>query len=240
MTRLRYHAAWICVLVLTAGCASYTTPGGPVDLTGIQSAEIRELMAREAAATFPAIVTFARVQSPGYQSLSSETYGTGRYVVITNRELMSDARIEEFAQWEAVRSVAPLSRLLIAANLDSMDDLRVASAQLKADIVVVFTLDTSFRVDGKSIGPLSLISLGLMRDRETVVNTTASAVFVDVRTGFVYGVAEGSASEKQTTNAWNSINAVDQGRLNTEREAFTRLLAEMARTWSGLVAEHAR
>lgn len=77
-----------------------------------------------------------------------------------------------------------------------------------------------------------------MRDRETVVNTTASAVFVDVRTGFVYGVAEASASEKQITNAWDSVNAADQGRVNTEREAFDRLLRELERTWTRIVTEH--
>lgn len=221
-----------------SGCASYTTPGGPVDLAGIQSADIQELMAREAAATFPASVSFARVQSPGYQSLTAETYGNGSYLVVTNRELMSDARIEEISGWAEVRGVSPLSRLLIPSRLNSIDDLRTASASLKSDVLIAFTLDTSFRVDGKSIGPLSVISLGLMRDRETVVHTTASAVFVDVRTGFVYGVAEATASEKQTTNAWNSVNAADQGRLNTEREAFEGLVRELERTWASILAEH--
>lgn len=227
-----------CILLGISGCASYTTPGGPVDLAGIQSADIKELMSREAAATFPASVAFVRVQSAGYQSQTAETYGAGRYVVLTNRELMSDARIEEISEWDAVRGVSPLSRLLIPSRLNSIDDLRAASASLKADVLIVFTLDTSFRVDGKSIGPLSVISLGLMRDRETVVNTTASAVFVDVRTGFVYGVAEATASEKQTTNAWDTANAADQGRLNTEREAFDGLLRELERTWTSIVAEH--
>lgn len=236
--RLFLSALIVCILLGLSGCASYTTPGGPVDLTGIQSADIRELMSREAAATFPASVSFARVQSPRYESLTSETYGNGQYVVVTSRELMSDARIEEIRRWDAVRSVSPLSRLLIPSSLNSIDDLRTASASLKSDVLIVFTLDTSFRVDGKSIGPLSVISLGLMRDRETVVSTTASAVFVDVRTGFVYGVAEATVSKAQITNAWDSINAADQGRLQTEREAFDGLFQELKRTWSSIVSEH--
>jgi hypothetical protein len=236
--RLYSSALVVLILLGLSGCASYTTPGGPVDLTGIQSADIRELMSREAAAGFPALVSFARVQSPGYESLSAETHGNGSYVVVTNRELMSDARIEEISRWNSVRGVSPLSRLLIPSRLNNIDDLRTASANLKADVLIVFTLDTSFRVDGESIGPLSVISLGLMRDRETVVNTTASAVFVDVRTGFIYGVAEATASEKQTTNAWNSVNAADQGRLNTEREAFNGLIRELEKTWANIVTEH--
>ena len=41
---------------------------------------------------------------------------------------------------------------------------------------------------------MSAVSLGLMRDRETVVSSTASATIIDVRTGFVYGVAEATAN----------------------------------------------
>ncbi len=227
----------IAVLML-CGCASYTTPGGPVDLTGIQSADIRELMSREPAAAFPARVAFARIQSPGYESMTSSVYGDGSYVVVTNRELMSDDDLETVGRWPGVSGISPLSRLLIPARLNDIDDLRTATANLKADVLVVFTLDTSFRVDGKSIGPLSVVSLGLMRDRETVVNTTASAIFVDVRTGFVYGVSEATASEKQTTNAWNTVNAADQGRLNTEREAFRKLMHALDDTWENIVAEH--
>lgn len=229
---------FLVAAALASGCASYTTPGGPVDLSGIQSAEIAELMAREPAASFPAILSFARVQSPGYESMTAETYGNGSYVVVTNRELMSDETIDRIGQWPSIRGLSPLSRLLIPSSLNSIDDLRTASASLKSDILVVFTLDTSFRVDGKSIGPLSVISLGLMRDRETVVNTTASAIFVDVRTGFIYGVAEATASERQTTNAWDTINAADQGRLNTERDAFNGLMSELEKTWGNIVAEH--
>ena len=225
-------------LLGVSGCASYTTPGGPADLTGIQSADIRELMSREAAARFPASLSFARVQSQDYESQTARTYGDGQYVVITNRELMSDASIEEMTRWPGVRGIAPMSRLLIPARLNSIDDLRTASASLKADVLIVFTLDTSFRVDGKSIGPLSVVSLGLMRDRETAVTTTASAVLIDVRTGFVYGVAEATASERQVTSAWSSANAADQGRLKTEREAFDGLLRELEKTWANVVAEH--
>lgn len=221
-----------------SGCASYTTPGGPVDLTGIQSADIRELMSREPAAVFPAGLSFARVQSPAYRSMTAETYGSGAFAVVANREFMTDAILQDIAGWPSVTAIAPLTRLLTPTQLNDIDDLRTASARLKSDILIVFTLDTTFRVDGKSIGPLSVISLGLLRDRETVVSTTASAVFVDVRSGFVYGVAESTAAEKQVTSAWGNINVVDQARLVTERQAFDGLLRELETTWKGIVAEH--
>jgi hypothetical protein len=51
-------------------------------------------------------------------------------------------------------------------------------------------------------------------------------------------VAEATASERQTSNAWNTVNAADQGRLGTEREAFEGLVRELQRTWTAIVAEH--
>lgn len=227
------------VLLVLGGCASYVTPGGPVDLAAIRSPEIRDLMSRDAAASFPARIAFARVQSPGYRSGSATTFGSGAFSIVTTREFMQDKEIESLKAWPALAAIAPLNRLLLPSNLESLDDLRTAAASLKADIVLIFTIDTSFRVDGRNIGPLSVISLGLLRDRETIVTSTASAIFVDVRTGFVYGAAEATQSEKKTTSAWGTVNAVDQGRLITERAAFEGLRLEMAETWTAIVDEHA-
>jgi hypothetical protein len=152
---------------------------------------------------------------------------------------MLESQLDEIKGWPEIRGATPLNRLLIQSQLHSLDDLRAASANLKSDVLLVFTIDTFFRVDGKSIGPLSVVSLGLMRDRETVVTTTASAVFIDVRSGFVYGTAEATASETKRTSAWGSSSAVDQSRLVTERDAFAALLKELTKTWISIVAEHA-
>lgn len=229
------HSATLLLLVLViSGCASYTTPGGPVDITGIQSYDIREQMSRNPAADFPALLTVARVQSTGYRSKTASTYGSGNFVVVTNRELLSDDHFELAGEWNGVRGISPLSRLLIPPRLSDIGDLRVASAALRADILVLFTIDTTFHVDGKSIGPLSVLSLGLLRDRETVVYTTASAILVDVRTGFVYGVAESTASERQPSSVWTNERTADQARLRTERDAFDGLFGELDRTWQSI------
>jgi hypothetical protein len=235
---MKRAATFLLLLLSLSGCASYTTPGGPVDMTGIQSYDIREQMARKSAASFPALVTFARVQSTGYQSPTASTYGSGSYVVITNRELMSEEQFDRVGDWTGIRGVSPLSRLLIPPRLNDIEDLRVASAALKADILILFTVDTSLRVDGKTIGPLSVVSLGLLRDRETVVNTTASAILVDVRTGFVYGVAESTAGERQPSSVWTNASTADQARLRTERSAFDGLMNEIHRAWLSITREN--
>jgi hypothetical protein len=93
----------------------------------------------------------------------------------------------------------PINRLLLPPKLDSLDDLRLASAQVQADIVLVYTLDTSFRIQGRGYGPLAAISLGVVPDRDAYITSTASALFIDVRTGFIYSVAESTAKASGLT-----------------------------------------
>ena len=60
------------------GCASYTTPGGGVRLNELADSDINELMSKQPAALFPANISVARVQAPGYQSYKVRSFGTGR------------------------------------------------------------------------------------------------------------------------------------------------------------------
>ena len=227
----------LCLLIL-AGCAHYQTPGGAVSLTGIESQDVRELFTREAAAQFPANISIVRVQAAGYIPRRGSTHGTGAFTVLTTREFLLEDEYRSMNEWPSVQNVAPLSRLLIPTHLTSLDDLRRSSAALKTDILLVFTIDTNFRVDGKSIGPLSVVSLGWLNDRETVVSSTASAAIIDVRTGFVYGVAEATADETKRASAWSSSSKVDQSRNKTEAKAFDDLITELERTWVDIVVEN--
>lgn len=227
----------LCLLTL-AGCAHYQTPGGAVSLAGIESQDVQDLFTREAAARFPANIAIARIQAAGYIPRRGSTQGTGAFTVVATREFMLDDSLESMTRWPSVQGVAPLSRLLIPSHLTSLEDLRRSSATLKTDILLVFTIDTTFRIDGKSIGPMSIVSLGMLRDRQTIVSSTASAAIIDVRTGFVYGIAEATADETKRTSAWSSGAAVDQSRNKTESVAFYGLLTELEQTWANIVVEH--
>ena len=77
-------------ILILGGCASYTTPGGSVQLSELAETDINELMSKEPAANFPANISIARVQAPGYQSYKVGSFGTGRYSVVTTREVESE------------------------------------------------------------------------------------------------------------------------------------------------------
>lgn len=225
-------------LLALAGCSvAYTTPGAGMQMETLAKGDIRERLERKPAANFPANLAVVRVQAPGYRSYSQRGYGRGRYSVVTTRDIETQADFERIAKLPRVAGVAPVSRLLLPENLQSDEDLRVAAASLRADMLLVYTFDTSFATDESVMAPLRLVHLGLLPDQMARITTTASAAIFDVRTGFVYGAAEATAHEEHITSLWTNSAAVDQSRQATEKKAFGELLKEIETAWSGVVKQ---
>ena len=228
------------VSLVLSGCASYVTPGGPVNLGAINRVDIAEVASRKPAANFPATIAIVRIQAPQYRSYTSDAVGKGSFSVVATQELLTEEQLQSLSRWPSVTTVVPISRLLLPATLNSVDDLRLAAAKLQADIVLVYTIDTAFRVQGRAYGPLSVISLGLVPDRDAYVTSTASALFTDVRTGYTYGVAEATAKASGLTNAWGSRDTIDKKRLDAEQRAFLLLISEAEKTWQGIAGGRLR
>ncbi|MBX3695848.1 MAG: hypothetical protein KF790_11825 [Steroidobacteraceae bacterium] len=233
----RCVAVAVALVALLAGCATYTTPGGAVSIPQITDADIAEALAKEPAAAFPARLVVARVQAPGYASYSNRGLGAGRYSVVTNRDIETEADFARLGAMNGVAAVAALNRLLLPANLETARELRTAAAQLRGDILLLYTIDTSFRTDKQQIGPLQAVSLGFFPNRKSTVTATCSAAFVDVRTGYVYGVAEATVSESQRSDSWSTESAIERARHSAERGAFSAGLGEIERVWVALHAE---
>lgn len=228
--------------VLLTGCTTrYVTPARSVSMSSLldADADVAERLAREPAAEFPVRIATARIQESGYRSHRARGYGEGRYSVVTVRDVETDADFDWLEALPLVAKVARLNRLVIPATLQSDRELRLAAASLKADMVLVYSFDTTFRVDGKDVGPLGVITLGVLPLKEAIVTSTASAALFDVRTGYVYALAEFSAREKQSATAWGSSDAVDDARVRAERDAFVGLLNEVGRSWVAVIAEYA-
>jgi hypothetical protein len=225
------------LMLICAGCASYVTPGAGVRLQDIDRPDIAVAAARKASPNFPARLAVVRVQAPQYRSYSSESYGNGRFSVLTTQELLTEAHLSSIQAWPALAGAVPINRLLLPPKLESFDDLRLSAAQLQADVLLVYTLDTSFRIQGRGYGALAAISLGLVPDRDAYITSTASALFIDVRTGFIYGVAEATAKTSGLTNLWSSRSTIDKRRVEAEQRAFDGLMTQAAATWKGIAAQ---
>ena len=224
------------LLLLACGCAHYRTPGGGVSIPAITDSAVAEALARQPAAQFPARIIVARVQAAGYRY----AYGNGGYTVVTTREIETDEDFALLASLPGIAGVGALNRILLPVDLHSSQQLREAAAQLHGDIVLLYTIDTKFHTENQLVAPLQLVTLGIFASEKSRIVSTCAAAFVDVRTGYVYGVAEGSATDTRRSSPWTTEAAIDSARLKTEREAFSGALKEIAKAWTSIDAEYNR
>lgn len=230
----------LACMALLCGCSTYKTPGAGVSLGAIseRDGDIAAAFQREPAITFPAQLAVVRIAASGYRSGSNDSYGSGAFGIVTTRDIETDESLERLQRMPQVAAVAPVSRLLVPANLGDVRDLRAAAAQLRADALLIYTIDTRFRTETAEVGPLQTIALGFLPTKKAIVNATCAFMIVDVRTGYVYGTGESTATEDQRSNVWGSENAIEEARLKAERRAFEDGLGEVSRLWTSIVAAH--
>lgn len=236
----------LTILITTLiGCGfSYITPGRGADLSAfgltnelresLTDSSIQRALDKKPLATFPVTLAIVRVQDSGYYSYNVRSHGHGKYSVITQRDLETD---EDFAALRAlpqVKSVVGINRLLLPSNLTSDKQLRAAAAAVHADMMLIYTVDTTFKTE-ESLEPLGFVTLGLFPNQTARVNSTTSAILIDTRNGYTYAAAEASAKHSALTNAWSNKSTVDRSRRKTERESFEKLLQNFIQTWPNLV-----
>lgn len=240
----------LSVVAAMTGCTSshYETPGRGADfrelsLTGsskrtLTDSTVLTALDKKALAAFPTGLAVVRIQSPGYSSRSAQGWGTGRYSIVTTRDIETATHFERLAKMSQVTGVAPLNRLLFdSSEMNSDLELRHAAALLHADVLLIYTLDTVFHVSDEAV-PLSVITLGLSPNRSVHATTTASAVFMGTHNGYIYGTAEATARNDRLSSAWTDGEAIDAARRRTETEAFEQLVGSLESTWSQIVRQY--
>ena len=238
---------------IVSGCGEhYVTPGGGAPLAlfdgeGAGSStsyagggDLFSVYSAEPASAFPANLAIVRVQDRGYSTHTNHGYGHGRYSVVTTRDIETEDALQKIESLPMVLDVVPIGRVLVPSQANTIRDLRAPAAQLRADMLLIYTVDTTFSVDGRTLGPLTLISLGLLPTTRARVVSTVAGALVDVRTGFVYGTAEETAIEEQKTSIWSTPLTIDSARLTAEGNAFNGFVDEFQGLWAGVVNTHAR
>ena len=234
-------AAWLC------GCASYRTPGGPADFRALGVTEqvvaentdfsIAQRLERKPLAAFPTAIAVVRVQDRGYWSYTASGYGIGNYTVVPIRDVETKEQFDRIGALPMVRGVAPLNRLVLPANFRNDRELRDGAAAVQADMLLIYTFDTAFQVQHK-VPPLGILTLGIFPDEHSSIASTVSAVLMDTRNGYVYGLMEATAKKEKLANAWTQRSTVDAGRRQTEAEAFDKLVGEFETTWRRVLEEY--
>lgn len=224
--------------LLCAACAHYRTPGGAVQWDALHGTDA-DAIPRQPSPHFPSNLSVVRLQASEYQSATVGSYGKGRYSLVTSGELLSETQLQAIAQWPAVASVGRLDLQLLPRKLESLDDLRLSAAKLQSDILLMYTVETTFRIGGQDYGPDRKLRLGGAPGEGDAVTSVARAVFTDVRTGYTYGEARGIVSRGLDAAAVADARSVDAARLAAERDAFTQLVGEAKARW-GEIARHYR
>jgi hypothetical protein len=236
--RIPFLFSLAAAIALCSGCATYVPPSGRADLANVTSSSMNESFSAKPAAGFPASIAAVRIQAPSYRSYFTDheggVYGTGRYTVITVKDVEEPADMERIAKLPDVGGLITINTLLLPARLTSDRELREAAARLKADMVLLYTFDTSFHDNDASVA-LSVITLGLSPTRRVYVHVAASALLIDTRTGFIYAALEANEKKETITNAWESEETADRARRDIEKAAFKSLVGEMEKNWPKIV-----
>jgi len=259
-----YICSVIIGIIMLSGCQSYTTPGGGADMslfadkelvtvptgerivtpqdcpkyrTGDNQGSTIEITKRKPMAQFPVNMVAVRVQESGYTSRTNRGYGHGNYSVVTVRDIEKEEDFDRINKLTGIAQISSLSRLLLPSYLQSDKELRKAASRLQADMILIYTLDTDF-YDRDSSTPLSIISLGLAPTIQARVITTISAMVIDTRTGYIYGILEETTRKEQIAAVFTTQNAFDQLRQKTEREAFEMFLDEFEVLWKNILNQY--
>ena len=228
----------LIIVSLLAGCATYyTTPGTRADLAEMASTNIQDSFLSEPSNPFPASVVAVRVQGRGYKNYNLGRSGGaitgGRYSVVPTKEVGEEDALRSVQSLPKVNGVISLNRLLLPEQLDSLDQLRESASKIKGDLLLVYTFDTVFYDENKA-HIVTAISLGFSPNKRITAMTTASALLIDTRTGYIYTAYESTASAKTRSSVWGSQDSADQVRLETETEAFTKIVDQFIDSWGSI------
>jgi len=229
--------------ILLSGCASYITPGAKADLQAFAPPDIQAGFAAKPTNPFPASIAVVRVQSPTYSNYyiqqNGGRYGSGRYSVILAKEENEDSQLDRVTKLGQVAGLVSINRLLLPERLDSDKEIRGAASRLQADLVFLYTFDTSF-LDTDMAKPLSVITLGLSPTRKISAVTTCSALLMDTRTGYIYSAYEATERQQTLSTSWGSRDTADEMRRTLEQNAFKKLVDDLAASWPKLLERYAQ
>lgn len=218
-------------MLLLASCASYTTPGGSANISALATPDVATLLAVKPVATAPARVAVAQLQQAGYRNYQQQGYGQGAFSLVMERDAAADKALQKLARLDGVAAVAPINRLLLPTQLDSIAALRQAAARVQANLLLVYTFDTRFQTGQQQLPLLNTILLGTLNNQPLTVKSNVSAVLFDVQTEYVYGVTEANVQTHGRSSIWQTDSEVDTLRQQAEQQALANLMEQFQQQW---------
>ena len=141
-----YRLSLLLLFLSLSGCATYQTPGAGAilsDLTASGSGGAAER--RQPGAAFPARIALVRVQAAGYGTTNPACYGTGRFCVMTVRNIEAEREIQRLQQLPQVAGLVSLPPDRLPPSLNTVDELRPVAEVLNAEPAVAVHAGYTFQ-----------------------------------------------------------------------------------------------
>jgi hypothetical protein len=221
---------------------------------------ISKLLDRKPLANFPATIAIVRIEAGQYSNPKLQTCESGGYTVVLTHDVEKPEQFAQLAKLPMLAGLEPINRLELPSvtnhpraysmqmdsdrpvKLDDLTDptssLRTAAALVHADMLLIYTFDDVF--DDRDLFELgTVLTLGLSPNKSLTVTSTASAVLIDTRNGYIYGAAESVEKKNTLANCWGENAAADAVREEVEGKAFAKLCGELTNTWTQVVKQYA-
>jgi hypothetical protein len=185
-------------------------------------------------ATVSTLLAIARVQAPGFVTYTGGSITKGPVSIVTQVDSEDPADIAKLGKMYAIRGTLGLNKMVLPDAVATEADLRKAAAETGADVLLVYTLDTQFFVPNR-VEYGEQVKLALVSDPAANVQTMASGVLVDVRSGRIMGQAQGTGKAFVNAGSADGGNVIDRSRRNAERAAFKAMTDEVAQRWTLII-----
>lgn len=233
---MRLCLAGICLL--PSSCARhYLTPRPSAAVSHGESAAVEERATIRPEARFPIHLAVVRVQPSGHFAGTHWRDRRGSYCVSQERGGQAEEHLSRLAGMPGVDGVVVLNRLLLGGEERSSGDLRSTARDLGADMVLLYCLESTSD-DHDALPPITVASLGLVPTRRYSVSAVSSAVFLDARSGFVYGTIEKAAERRGLLGAWSRQASLEAARRKAERAALEKLVPGVDELWRDIYARY--
>lgn len=247
--------------LLLSGCAHTTqmtsgqdylskySPTTSFQNTGDINNQVRNIAAIEPNLHFPARIGLARIQggeltiAPEDEMLAwadlSDTLGApyGEFVPVSPFIAAMVRPAEENAKERRPRYLDTSEK-----TGQVVADIRRASARQHLDYVLVYEVNqnVSKKSNALALADLTVLGLYILPSRSIKIDSTASALLIDVRNGYPYGTATAYATDKQARTAMSSGASRRKSKDKNYSAAVNNLTGEVETMMKDLWAEQAK
>ncbi len=197
-----------------------TTTSGAIDQ------QIRDIAAVEPNLRFPARIGLARIERGRLtNSPMDEIQAWGDLAETLGAPYGEFVPVSPFI----AAMVRPEAKEGQSGTYNVIADIRRASARQHLDYVLAYevTQNSSEQSNTLSLANLTILGLYIIPTRSVKINSTASAILIDVRNGYPYGTATAFATDKNTRTRVGSGNVRRKATTNNYIQAVENLTGEV-------------